>query len=150
MLPAARVPAIFLGSALTRPPLVRQAFDAEMYDDVSFLASDLVGFTAMSSKLSPVELVRVLNEIFTGAGEGDCVDCCVVGDLIAAGELLSVSWEIEMHRERAMGDTAQGCVAFLEALVVAHFSPQCATGSASDRVRRNCDPLPTGEDQDDR
>ncbi len=38
---------------------------ADRFDDVTLLFADIVGFTAMSSAMSPHELVSVLNEVFT-------------------------------------------------------------------------------------
>lgn len=38
---------------------------AEQFSDVSVLFADLVGFTEMASTLSPIELVELLNEIFS-------------------------------------------------------------------------------------
>lgn len=38
---------------------------ADRFDDVTLLFADIVGFTAMSSAMSPQELVTVLNEVFT-------------------------------------------------------------------------------------
>lgn len=38
---------------------------AQQFDEASVLFADLVGFTPLSSKLSPVEMVELLNEIFT-------------------------------------------------------------------------------------
>lgn len=38
---------------------------AEQFDEASVLFADLVGFTPLSSQLSPVEMVELLNEIFS-------------------------------------------------------------------------------------
>ena len=38
---------------------------AEAYDSVSILFTDIVGFTTLSNKLSPVEMVGILNELFS-------------------------------------------------------------------------------------
>lgn len=38
---------------------------AEYFEDASVLFADLVGFTPLSSQLSPVQMVELLNEIFT-------------------------------------------------------------------------------------
>jgi adenylate cyclase len=38
---------------------------AEYFEDASVLYADLVGFTPLSSRLSPVQMVELLNEIFT-------------------------------------------------------------------------------------
>jgi class 3 adenylate cyclase len=42
---------------------------AERYDDVSILFADLVGFTPLSAKLSPTELLELLNRIFSAFDE---------------------------------------------------------------------------------
>jgi class 3 adenylate cyclase len=39
--------------------------DPKMYENVSVLFSDLVGFTQMSSKLDPIALIAELNDLFT-------------------------------------------------------------------------------------
>lgn len=38
---------------------------ADSHEDASILFADIVGFTAMSSNMSPVDLVKVLNDLFT-------------------------------------------------------------------------------------
>lgn len=38
---------------------------AEHFDEVSILFSDIVGFTPLSARLSPIELVKLLNEMFS-------------------------------------------------------------------------------------
>jgi PAS domain S-box-containing protein len=38
---------------------------AEHFDEVSILFSDIVGFTPLSARLSPIELVQLLNEMFS-------------------------------------------------------------------------------------
>ncbi|MBD2312418.1 PAS domain S-box protein [Desertifilum sp. FACHB-1129] len=38
---------------------------AENFDDVTVLFADIVGFTELSSQISPVQLVRLLNQIFS-------------------------------------------------------------------------------------
>ncbi|WP_413161166.1 adenylate/guanylate cyclase domain-containing protein [Capilliphycus salinus ALCB114379] len=38
---------------------------AEKYDEVSILFADLVNFTALSERLTPIQLVKLLNEIFS-------------------------------------------------------------------------------------
>jgi adenylate cyclase len=38
---------------------------AEAYKDVTILFADIVGFTSLSSKISPRELIFILNTIFS-------------------------------------------------------------------------------------
>jgi adenylate cyclase len=42
---------------------------AERFDDVSVLFADIVGFTPLSARLSPTELVESLNRVFSGFDE---------------------------------------------------------------------------------
>ncbi len=42
---------------------------AERFDDVSVLFADIVGFTPLSARLSPAELVELLNRVFSGFDE---------------------------------------------------------------------------------
>ncbi|MEA5470032.1 adenylate/guanylate cyclase domain-containing protein [Spirulina sp. 06S082] len=42
-----------------------QSAIAEHFDEVTILFADIVGFTALSAQLSPIELVKLLNEIFS-------------------------------------------------------------------------------------
>ena len=42
---------------------------AEGFDDVSVLFADLVGFTALSARLSPTELIEMLNRVFSSFDE---------------------------------------------------------------------------------
>ncbi|MEB3283376.1 MAG: adenylate/guanylate cyclase domain-containing protein [Lyngbya sp.] len=43
----------------------KQGLIAEKYDEVSILFADLVNFTALSERLTPIQLVKLLNEIFS-------------------------------------------------------------------------------------
>ena len=42
---------------------------ADRFDDVSVLFADLVGFTPLSARLSPTELIELLNRVFSGFDE---------------------------------------------------------------------------------
>ena len=42
---------------------------AERFDDVSVLFADIVGFTALSARLSPADLLELLNQVFSGFDE---------------------------------------------------------------------------------
>jgi len=42
---------------------------ADRFDDVTLLFADIVGFTILSASMSPSELLRVLNEVFTAFDE---------------------------------------------------------------------------------
>ena len=42
---------------------------AERFDDVSILFADIVGFTPLSARLSPTELLELLNRVFSGFDE---------------------------------------------------------------------------------
>lgn len=48
-------------------PKLKQSQDsiAEHYDEVTILFADIVGFTPLSSRLEPIELVSILNQIFS-------------------------------------------------------------------------------------
>ena len=42
---------------------------AERFDDVSVLFADIVGFTPLSARLAPTELIELLNRVFSGFDE---------------------------------------------------------------------------------
>jgi class 3 adenylate cyclase len=64
---------------------------AERYDDASVLFADIVGFTQLSARLSPSELLELLNRIFSGfdelAGERKLEKIKTIGDayMVAGG-----------------------------------------------------------------
>lgn len=65
---------------------------AERFDDVSVLFADIVGFTPLSAKLSPTELLEMLNHVFSGfdqlAGRHGLEKIKTIGDAyMAAGGL---------------------------------------------------------------
>ena len=86
---------------------------AERFDDVTVLFADIVGFTPLSAKLSPTELVELLNEVFSAfdelAGERGVEKIKTIGDAyMAAGGLVEANADhlatvadmaIEMHRK---------------------------------------------------
>jgi len=64
---------------------------AERFDDVSVLFADIVGFTPLSARLSPTELIELLNRVFSGfdelAGQHDLEKIKTIGDayMVAGG-----------------------------------------------------------------
>jgi len=64
---------------------------AQQFDDVTILFADLVGFTPLSSRLNPIELVNLLNQIFSTfdelAGHLGLEKIKTIGDayMVAAG-----------------------------------------------------------------
>jgi class 3 adenylate cyclase len=66
---------------------------AERFDDVTVLFADIVGFTPISARLSPTELVELLNRVFSGfdeiTGEHGAEKIKTIGDAyMAAGGLI--------------------------------------------------------------
>jgi class 3 adenylate cyclase/HAMP domain-containing protein len=45
--------------------LKQQSYPAQYFDEATILFADIVGFTALSSRLEPLELVELLNQIFS-------------------------------------------------------------------------------------
>jgi class 3 adenylate cyclase/HAMP domain-containing protein len=45
--------------------LKQQTYPAQHFDEATILFADIVGFTALSSRLEPLELVKLLNQIFS-------------------------------------------------------------------------------------
>jgi class 3 adenylate cyclase len=69
---------------------------AERFDDVSVLFADIVGFTPLSARLSPTELVELLNRVFSGfdelAGHHKLEKIKTIGDgYMMAGDLVERS-----------------------------------------------------------
>ena len=56
---------IFPKKIVERLKQEKQGLIAEKYDEVSILFADLVNFTALSERLTPIQLVKLLNEIFS-------------------------------------------------------------------------------------
>ncbi len=112
---------------------------ADRFDDVTLLFADIVGFTAMSSAMSPHELVSVLNEVFTVFDElveqHDLEKVKTIGDAyMVIGGLLDESKD---HTER-VADLALDLSARLEAIDAA------SRLGVRFRIGINCGPVVAG------
>ncbi len=112
---------------------------ADRFDDVTLLFADIVGFTAMSSAMSPHELVSVLNEVFTvfdGLVETHELEKVkTIGDAyMVIGGLLDQSTN---HTER-VADLALDLSARLEAIEAA------SRLGVQFRIGINCGPVVAG------
>lgn len=112
---------------------------ADRFDDVTLLFADIVGFTAMSSTMSPHELVSVLNEVFTVfddlVEQHDLEKVKTIGDAyMVIGGLLDTSTD---HTQR-VADLALDLSARLDAIeAAARFGVQF-------RIGINCGPVVAG------
>lgn len=112
---------------------------ADRFDDVTLLFADIVGFTAMSSTMSPHELVTVLNEVFTVfddlVEQHELEKVKTIGDAyMVIGGLLEASTD---HTQR-VADLALDLSARLEAIEAA------ARLGVQFRIGINCGPVVAG------
>ena len=112
---------------------------ADRFDDVTLLFADIVGFTAMSSAMSPHELVSVLNEVFTVfddlVEQHELEKVKTIGDAyMVIGGLLDTSTD---HTQR-VADLALDLSARLEAIEAA------AQLGVQFRIGINCGPVVAG------
>ena len=112
---------------------------ADRFDDVTLLFADIVGFTAMSSTMSPNELVTVLNEVFTVfddlVEQHDLEKVKTIGDAyMVIGGLLDTSTD---HTQR-VADLALDLSARLEAIEAA------SRLGVQFRIGINCGPVVAG------
>ena len=112
---------------------------ADRFDDVTLLFADIVGFTAMSSTMSPRELVTVLNEVFTVfddlVEQHDLEKVKTIGDAyMVIGGLLDTSTD---HTQR-VADLALDLSARLEAIEAA------SRLGVQFRIGINCGPVVAG------
>ena len=112
---------------------------ADRFDDVTLLFADIVGFTAMSSTMSPHELVTVLNEVFTVfddlVEQHDLEKVKTIGDAyMVIGGLLDTSTD---HTQR-VADLALDLSARLEAIEAA------SRLGVQFRIGINCGPVVAG------
>ncbi len=112
---------------------------ADRFDDVTLLFADIVGFTAMSSAMSPHELVSVLNEVFTVfddlVEQHELEKVKTIGDAyMVIGGLLDTSTD---HTQR-VADLALDLSARLEAIEAA------ARLGVQFRIGINCGPVVAG------
>lgn len=112
---------------------------ADRFDDVTLLFADIVGFTAMSSTMSPHELVSVLNEVFTVfddlVEQHDLEKVKTIGDAyMVIGGLLDTSND---HTQR-VADLALDLSARLEAIEAA------SRLGVRFRIGINCGPVVAG------
>ena len=112
---------------------------ADRFDDVTLLFADIVGFTAMSSAMSPHELVSVLNEVFTVfddlVEQHQLEKVKTIGDAyMVIGGLLDTSTD---HTQR-VADLALDLSARLEAIEAA------SRLGVQFRIGINCGPVVAG------
>eukprot|EP01119_Soliformovum_irregulare_P020071 TRINITY_DN6463_c1_g1_i2.p1 TRINITY_DN6463_c1_g1~~TRINITY_DN6463_c1_g1_i2.p1 ORF type:complete len:678 (-),score=138.54 TRINITY_DN6463_c1_g1_i2:68-2101(-) len=81
-----------------------EKFIAEQLEDVTMFFSDIVGFTTISSSISPLEVVTFLNEIFTKmdqlAGQYDVEKIKTIGDAYFGVGGLFITTEADSHEHR--------------------------------------------------
>uniref|UniRef100_A0A8R1DRE0 guanylate cyclase n=1 Tax=Caenorhabditis japonica TaxID=281687 RepID=A0A8R1DRE0_CAEJA len=129
-----------------------QPVDAEFYDSVSIYFSDIVGFTALCSKSTPIQIVNMLNNLYTNfdtiIDKFDCYKVETIGDAymfvsglpelnshLHAGEVASASLEL---LDSIKTFTVKHCPDEKLRLRIGNHSGPVVTGVVGIRMPRYC------------
>ncbi|CAI2357546.1 unnamed protein product [Caenorhabditis sp. 36 PRJEB53466] len=100
-----------------------QPVEAEFFDSVSIYFSDIVGFTALSSKSTPLQIVNMLNNLYTNfdtiIDKFDCYKVETIGDAY-----MFVSGLPELNSYLHAGEVASASLELLDSIktfVVSHM-----------------------------
>ncbi|CAI5455329.1 unnamed protein product [Caenorhabditis angaria] len=119
-----------------------QPVDAEFYDNVSIYFSDIVGFTSLSSKSTPLQIVNMLNNLYTVfdtiIDKFDCYKVETIGDAY-----MFVSGLPELNGYLHAGEVASASLELLESIKTFTVS-HCPDEKLRLRIGNHTGPVVTG------
>ncbi|CCD63635.3 Receptor-type guanylate cyclase gcy-11 [Caenorhabditis elegans] len=119
-----------------------QPVDAEFYDSVSIYFSDIVGFTALSSKSTPLQVVNMLNNLYTNfdtiIDKFDCYKVETIGDAY-----MFVSGLPEVNSYLHAGEVASASLELLDSIKTFTVS-HCPDEKLRLRIGNHTGPVVTG------
>ncbi|CAO4383407.1 unnamed protein product [Caenorhabditis nigoni] len=119
-----------------------QPVEAEFYDSVSIYFSDIVGFTSLSSKSTPLQIVNMLNNLYTNfdtiIDKFDCYKVETIGDAY-----MFVSGLPELNSYLHAGEVAAASLELLDSIKT-FIVPHCPDEKLRLRIGNHAGPVVTG------